>query len=174
MQTKHSSAASRSRKPSKTRSRDAHKIKLDRLPKGQRTTLPETRHKAFACLASPGTFNRTNDGLNLLGTWFHQVAKAKGWWKGKAGIPEKKLLLMHSEISEGVEELRSGRSQTEVYFKKDKNGQMKPEGVPIEMADLIIRALDYCSKYGIDIDRAVRVKMEFNDNRPYRHGGKAF
>lgn len=48
----------------------------------------------------------------------------------------------------------------------------KPIGVPSEMADIIIRVLDACAAYGIDIDRAVREKMAYNETRPMRHGGK--
>lgn len=48
----------------------------------------------------------------------------------------------------------------------------KPEGIPIEFADTIIRVLDICGFYGIDIEEALRVKAQYNATRPYRHGGK--
>ena len=48
----------------------------------------------------------------------------------------------------------------------------KPEGVAIELADCIIRILDYCGAQGIDVDEATRIKHEYNKSRPYRHGGK--
>lgn len=48
----------------------------------------------------------------------------------------------------------------------------KPEGIPIELADCIIRILDYCGKEGIDIEEAIKIKHEYNLTRPYRHGGK--
>lgn len=48
----------------------------------------------------------------------------------------------------------------------------KPEGIPIEIADAVIRILDECANRGIDIDEAIRIKMEFNRTRPYRHGNK--
>lgn len=48
----------------------------------------------------------------------------------------------------------------------------KPEGIPIELADVIIRILDYCGYAGIDIEAAIRQKHEYNKSRPYRHGGK--
>lgn len=48
----------------------------------------------------------------------------------------------------------------------------KPEGIPIELADAIIRILDYCGYAGIDIDAAISQKHEYNKSRPYRHGGK--
>lgn len=48
----------------------------------------------------------------------------------------------------------------------------KPEGIAVEMADCIIRILDWCGKEGIDIDRIISTKHEYNKSRPYRHGGK--
>lgn len=48
----------------------------------------------------------------------------------------------------------------------------KPEGVAVELADCVIRILDYCGHAGIDIEEAIRIKHEYNKTRPYRHGGK--
>lgn len=41
-----------------------------------------------------------------------------------------------------------------------------------ELADVIIRVLDYCAYAGIDIENVLEVKHEYNKSRPYRHGGK--
>ena len=48
----------------------------------------------------------------------------------------------------------------------------KPEGIAAELADVIIRVLDYCAYAGIDIENVLKVKHEYNKSRPYRHGGK--
>ena len=48
----------------------------------------------------------------------------------------------------------------------------KPEGIAVELADCIIRILDYCGYADIDIDSIIRKKIEYNKTRPYRHGGK--
>lgn len=48
----------------------------------------------------------------------------------------------------------------------------KPEGIAAELADVIIRVLDYCAYAGIDIENVLEVKHEYNKSRPYRHGGK--
>jgi len=45
-------------------------------------------------------------------------------------------------------------------------------GVAIELADCIIRILDYCGAKGIDIDDAIKQKHEYNKTRSYKHGGK--
>ena len=74
---------------------------------------------------------------------------------------------MHSELSEVLEEYRNGVGPDTIYYN---NG--KPEGIPIEMADVIIRALDFCAGYEIDIEEAIKLKMEYNKGRPYMHGKK--
>lgn len=91
-----------------------------------------------------------------------------------------KIALMHTELSEAFEEFRNGRTPTEVYcnapgFTQTEdalNAGMKPEGIPIELADCLIRIFDFCGAFGIDIDTAVEMKMKYNASRPYRHGGK--
>jgi NTP pyrophosphatase (non-canonical NTP hydrolase) len=78
-----------------------------------------------------------------------------------------KIALMHAELSEALEEWRNGHHAYEVY---EKDG--KPEGVPVELADTLIRILDFCGAWGIDIDKVVEDKMAYNATRPHMHGGK--
>lgn len=46
----------------------------------------------------------------------------------------------------------------------------KPEGVGSELADVIIRVLDACGAWGINIEKAVRDKIQYNATREYKHG----
>jgi hypothetical protein len=83
-----------------------------------------------------------------------------------------KLLLVVSEISEALEELRDGHTLTEVYYKAVPYGLdfKKPEGFPVEIADAIIRLLDIGYACGIDLDKIVNQKIVFNASRPVKHG----
>lgn len=47
---------------------------------------------------------------------------------------------------------------------------LKPCGIPSEMADVIIRVLDICGRYDIDIQRAILEKVEYNRTRAHKHG----
>lgn len=48
----------------------------------------------------------------------------------------------------------------------------EPEGVPIELADIILRVLDIAGGEGIDIQWALSIKAAYNAHRPHLHGGK--
>jgi NTP pyrophosphatase (non-canonical NTP hydrolase) len=103
------------------------------------------------------------DRLNEMRDIIHQWAKDKGWWD-KPRNKFELIALMHSELSEAVEYLR----KKEHPAMDDKVPELTGEAA--EMADTIIRILDYCGAYGIDIGNAIRLKHAFNQSRPYRHG----
>ena len=68
------------------------------------------------------------------------------------------IALMHSELSEALEALRS-------------NDKIK-NNVSEELADCCIRLFVYCEAYEIDLEKAIVDKMEINANRQFRHGKK--
>lgn len=102
--------------------------------------------------------------LNKLAKEIHETAVGHGWWKNPPSFGET-VALCHSELSEALEEYRARRALTYVD-----NG--KPEGIAVEMADCLIRILDWAAYVGVDMDAIVRAKMAYNKTRPYRHGGK--
>ncbi len=110
---------------------------------------------------------------------------AEHGWESKVtednpGMFSEKMLLVISEISEALEEFRDHRPIAAMYFhtnedgtlKRDSNGHFKPEGIPIEIADAVIRILDFCEANGIDLEEAIYIKHEYNKTRPFKHGGK--
>ena len=125
--------------------------------------------------------------LNELAREINAIAKEKGWHDEERSFGEY-CALFHAEISEALEEHRAGRHNRESYYScKSIDGPnrctrvpqncyecefAKPEGIPIELADCIIRILDFCGQYDIDIDEVIRTKIEYNKTREYKHGGK--
>ena len=79
---------------------------------------------------------------------------------------------LHSEISEAWEEIRSGKQPDEIWHSEDEKLKQKPEGFPIELADLAIRLFHLCEFIGVDLEKMIAMKMKYNETRSYRHGGK--
>ena len=98
--------------------------------------------------------------------------KEKGWEDDRT--VGDLLLLMVTEIAEAYEEYRNHHEPTEIYFNYDIHDHKidKPEGIPIELADAVIRILSFCARFDIDLEAAVLQKMAYNETRPFRHGGK--
>jgi NTP pyrophosphatase (non-canonical NTP hydrolase) len=101
----------------------------------------------------------------------HKTAVDHGWWEtGKGDTFGEKLSLMHSELSEALEAYRETGSVTKIWENPDKPGKL--EGVPVELADCIIRIFDFMGHHGVDMEAVLLAKHRYNESRPYRHGGK--
>ena len=95
-----------------------------------------------------------------MGYEIRMIAQSKGWKTptdfDEVGEIATKLCLIHSEVSEALEALRSNDFDN---FKE-------------EMADVIIRTLHLCHGLDIPIDHEVEKKIGINRRRAHKHGGK--
>ncbi len=96
------------------------------------------------------------------------------------------LGLIDTEVSEAIEDVRAGLPMDYLHYTKantspydesqshnDDGTPRKPEGVPSELADVVIRVLDIADAYGIDLGKAIIQKLNHNATRGQHHGGKA-
>lgn len=106
-------------------------------------------------------------------TWCEE----KGWYDSEVSLLEA-MALLGTEVSEVVEEYREGRDRTAVrgntriWWKPWKRRKGKLNGVGAEFADILIRLLDDCGRFGYDLEAEYERKMSWNRQRAYRHGGK--
>ena len=102
--------------------------------------------------------------LEMLTEIIHQNAKDKGFWNDKKSTGDI-IALMHTELSEAFEEYRNNKPLHYI-----ENG--KPEGFAVELADVIIRILDWAGHEKIDMEKIILEKHKYNATRPFMHGGK--
>lgn len=135
------------------------------------------KHGRALCSECDKQKTERNKKMNIfkLQTEVWKIAEEKGWHEGRQIEFGEFIALCHSELSEALEVFRvcgnAGIAQTE-FVEQIEPGEFTPRGVPIELADVILRILDYSETHGINIQKAIETKMEFNKTRPYRHGGK--
>lgn len=80
-----------------------------------------------------------------------------------------KIMLIVTELSEAVEELRSGNGNHSLEeIRVGLNN--KPEGFAIELIDALIRLLDLCGFLGIPVEHYLIEKHTYNTTRPHKHG----
>ena len=97
--------------------------------------------------------------LNVLAKQIHENAKAKGFYETPPSIGIRFMLIV-SEASEALEADRKGkRASIEAYelYKRDSGFDLDSfknhikDTVEDEIADIVIRVLDYCAFAGIDL-----------------------
>lgn len=110
-----------------------------------------------------------------LGAQCYQTAIRKGWWQVGAQRSEVELIaLMHSELSEALEEYREKGKHLDDEWLSRVTESGKPEGLLSEYADVIIRIFDAVAHRGemAQLASVLLAKMAYNETRPFRHGGK--
>lgn len=101
------------------------------------------------------------------GPWCYDMDKAPPTWEERFDSRDSEMIaLMHSELSEVLEAMRYGNPPDDKI-----SGYGSVES---ELADVVIRIMDYAEASGINVAEAIEAKIKFNKARPYRHGGKVF
>ena len=115
----------------------------------------------------------------------HINAVEHGWWDENRSAGEI-IALCHSEISEALEEYRAGRPMAYVFdynaddcpvmeTRLEFFGDKKPEGIAVELADVVIRCLDWFGKMGINahdlLNEAIGGERRLSDFPIYRVEG---
>jgi NTP pyrophosphatase (non-canonical NTP hydrolase) len=117
----------------------------------------------------------------------HGIARDKGWWDRERTIGDL-IALMHSELTEALEEYREGRAPADVYYtcqEIDSDGRVickvraesraeirpgtlvRPEGVAVQLGDCLIRILDFCGHWDIDLESLLEQKIDYNERHRY-------
>jgi len=93
---------------------------------------------------------------DLIFTWNEE----QGFWPENRNFGEA-IALVHSELSECLEAHR--KSLPDSHLPQHK-------GVEVELADALIRILDMAAGFNLDVIGALKAKLIYNANRPYKHG----
>lgn len=126
--------------------------------------MEETLGITIGALKGIGKFNH-------VANYIHEGNVNRGFWEGERNTGEL-LMLVVSELSEALEADRKGRH---VDITKLEPGtynfaETVKDTFEDEIADAIIRLFDLCGAMGIDIQRHVTEKLDYNASRPWKHG----
>lgn len=133
-------------------------------------------YRPLRCRAT-GSYYVCQGSLNKLAENISKWSTSKGWSIKWGNVPEK-LMLVVTELAEAMEWYRYFSADDMVELEKglkeltSERGEDSLVQFRIEMADAVIRLLNMSSSLGIDIEKEIAAKMERNEKRPFKHGGK--
>lgn len=108
--------------------------------------------------------------INILADHIHAQNKEAGWYDNPREDGTM-ISLIHSEVSEALEGLRKDINDDHLIGRKM---------AEVELADAVIRILDFAAYKGYDLAGAIAGKLEYNkrradhkrENRELKHGKK--
>jgi NTP pyrophosphatase (non-canonical NTP hydrolase) len=124
--------------------------------------------------------------LNQIAKELHESAIKKGFWENKKETGTL-LMLIVSELSEALEADRKNHhadiatfencqnaddileNDKEYYINQSFQAWIK-DSFEDEIADTFIRLFDLVGYLGIDLDKHIELKMQYNQTRKYKHG----
>ena len=98
----------------------------------------------------------------------HAIAKEKGWWDEERTFGDL-IALVHSELSEALEAYRRNVPWTGI-----RNSDGSLEGVPYELADVVIRIADMAEWYGVDLEVYVSQHKDWDGQLAYEGLAQTF
>jgi len=117
-------------------------------------------------------YRKHTAALNDLAEAVYDGNRERGFWANRLDFATVMMLVV-TELSEAVEAQRNkdwfSGNLKDVYTAEDFCTDVK-DTVEDELADAIIRLLDYCGGEGIDIAGHVLAKLKYNETRGKLHG----
>jgi NTP pyrophosphatase (non-canonical NTP hydrolase) len=129
----------------------------DRIREAEAMTRAYTEQQVGAALAVMST--ALVPQINMLAVQLAEANAAKGFWE--SDNTGEKIALMHSELSEALEADRKKLVSDHIP---------NFTGIEEELADCMIRILDFAGHHRLRLGEAIIEKALYNLSRPYKHG----